>query len=534
VTTVFVTGCMGAGKSSVGKALASKLGRAFIDLDEEVALHTGMRPGEIIERRGEERFREIEGEVLRRLALADGRVVALGGGTLERRENLELVQRTGKLVYLEAPAEQLAARLNTEEMASRPLLRGDPVARLRELLTRREPTYRRADLIVPTAGHSVEEVALELARPLVEAPPPERPCERVEVALDAASYPIFVTSGQRWLLGRLVAERLGTGRAALVVDGGIDSRYGPETLSSLRRSGFDVTQCMVPPGEGSKSLAELGRLYDALLGAGLDRHTPIVVLGGGVVGDLAGFAAATLFRGVPLVQVPTTLTAQVDSSLGGKVAINHPLGKNLIGSFHQPSLVFIDTSYLSSLAPRDLRAGLAEVVKYGVVADPPFFAALERDAERLGGGDQEVLRAAVRRSCEIKAQVVAVDLQDTSGARAVLNFGHTIGHALERLAGYGQLRHGEAVALGMVVAARLSLRLGLCGPEPPRRIQGLLERLGLPVTPTFAPESLVEAALADKKARAGVLHLILVEELGRVRQVPLSPKELVEHLRGLP
>jgi shikimate kinase/3-dehydroquinate synthase len=534
VTTIFLTGCMGAGKSTVGRALAARLGRAFIDLDEEIAGATGLRPGEIIEGRGEPAFREIESAALLRLAEPDGRVVALGGGTLERPENLALVRRTGKLVYLRASAEVLAARAEGEGLASRPLLQGAALERMREILARREAIYGQADLTVTTEGRGPEEIARELAGPFDEPHPLEGTLDRVDVALGGASYPIYLASGERWRLGRLVAAHAQARRAMLVADASVASRFGWEAEASLRAAGFEVASVTVPSGEASKSLEGLSRLWDELLGAGLDRASPVVALGGGVVGDLAGFAAATLFRGVPLVQVPTTLLAQVDSSVGGKTGINHPLGKNLLGAFHQPRLVLIDTSYLGTLPPRDRRAGLAEIVKYGVIADAAFFAALERDAESLASGAPAALRPAIRRCCEIKAAVVASDERETSGARAVLNFGHTLGHALEQVAGYGALRHGEAVAVGMVLAARISERLGLCPAGLPQRVAALLVRLGLPTSFPFVPETLVDAAKTDKKVRSGAIHFIAVEALGRVRQVPLSPEALVEALRGLP
>jgi shikimate kinase/3-dehydroquinate synthase len=517
---------MGAGKSSVGKALAARLGRPFFDLDEEIARAAGERPGEIISRRGEPAFRDLEGEVLRRVALSDGRIVALGGGTLERPENLDLVRQRGALVYLQAAPEVLLQRTAADGLASRPLLSGDALARMNDLLARREDTYRRADLTVSTEGRNVDEVAAVIAGEGVDL-------ERIDVAAPGGHYPIFFASDERGRLGGLVAARHGGARAALVVDSAIDARYGPEAEASLRAGGLDPHRIAVPAGEGSKSMEGLSRLYDALLGAGLDRGSPVVALGGGVVGDLAGFAAATLFRGVPLVQVPTTLLAQVDSSVGGKTGINHPAGKNLIGAFHQPSLVFADTSYLASLPARDLRAGLAEVVKYGVIADADLFASLERNAGQLLAGDPEALRGAVRRCCEIKAAVVAADERETSGARAVLNFGHTFGHALERLTGYEEMRHGEAVAVGMVVAARLSALLGLCDATVPDRIAGLLARLGLPTTHAFSPEAIVDAARTDKKVRSGAIHLLLVEAVGRVRRVPFAPSDLAKHLRGL-
>jgi 3-dehydroquinate synthase len=284
---------------------------------------------------------------------------------------------------------------------------------------------------------------------------------------------------------------------------------------------------VIPPGEATKSLEQASDLYDRLIELRADRHFAIVALGGGVVGDLAGFVAATFARGLPLLMVPTTLLAQVDSSVGGKVGVNHPRAKNIVGAFHQPAGVWVDVTSLATLPDRELRCGLAEVVKYGVILDAEFFAALESDADAILARNPASIRRIVTRSCELKARVVSQDEREETGLRAVLNFGHTVGHAIESVAGYGGgFQHGEAVAVGMVAECRIAERLGWIGPDVTSRIVGLLKRFGLPTTaPGFEPSKLMEAMTRDKKNRAGKTRFVLPRGLGRVELTDAATTE---------
>jgi len=284
--------------------------------------------------------------------------------------------------------------------------------------------------------------------------------------------------------------------------------------TSWAQAGVATTQIVVEDGERAKDWRTLERVFDALLAARCGRDTVIVALGGGVVGDLAGFAAAVYQRGVPFVQVPTTLLAQVDSSVGGKTAINHPRGKNMVGAFHQPLAVISDTSTLDSLPERELRAGLAEVIKHGLILDRAFTDWLDANLPALLAREPRALAHAVRRSCELKARVVAADERET-GLRAILNFGHTFGHAFESGLGYGQWLHGEAVAAGMVMAAELSVRAGMLARADATRVRALLARAGLPVAgPALAPERIVELMQVDKKAAAGRIRFVLLSGIG--------------------
>ena len=338
--------------------------------------------------------------------------------------------------------------------------------------------------------------------------------ESLRVALGERSYPIHIGAG---LIdsAELYAPYLAGGGAAVVTNDVVAPLYGERLRIALEKAGARVTQIVVKDGEETKSWQGLSRVFDALLQALCGRDTLIVALGGGVVGDLAGFAAATYQRGVPFVQVPTTLLAQVDSSVGGKTAINHALGKNMIGAFYQPRAVISDVAALDTLPDRELRAGLAEVIKHALALDLPFVEWLEANVGKLLARERAALVHAVRRCCELKAKVVGADERET-GERALLNLGHTFGHAIESAAGYGNWLHGEAISAGMVMAAALSSRLGLIKESDVERVRKLLARAGLPVKgPEIPVERLLELMAVDKKAAKGKTRFILFNALGR-------------------
>jgi 3-dehydroquinate synthase len=337
------------------------------------------------------------------------------------------------------------------------------------------------------------------------------------VLLDKAgdrSYPIHIGAG---ILGEaaLLAPYLGGGTAAIITNPVVAPHYLARVKVALEKSDARVVEIVVEDGEQAKSWQTLNRVFDALLKARCGRDTLIVALGGGVVGDLAGFAAATYQRGVAFVQLPTTLLAQVDSSVGGKTAINHVLGKNMIGAFHQPAAVLADVSTLDTLPSRELRAGIAEVIKHGLALDAAFVDWLEKNMAKILKRDGEALIYAVRRSCELKARVVAADERE-AGERALLNFGHTFGHAIETGSGYGTWLHGEAVAAGMVMAAELSLLMGQLKKTEVSRVRDLLLQAGLPVKgPALAPERMLELMSIDKKASKGKARFVVLESIGR-------------------
>jgi 3-dehydroquinate synthase len=356
--------------------------------------------------------------------------------------------------------------------------------------------------------------------------------ETVRVELGARAYDVVVGVDVLDTIGpRLVALGF-TGRCGLVTSDRVGALYRRRVERSLVLAGLVPVVVEIPDGEEHKTLATLTRVFDVLLRAGVERRTPLVALGGGVVGDLTGFAAATLLRGIPVVQVPTTLLAQVDAAIGGKTAVDHPVGKNLIGAFHQPCLVLADVGVLGTLPRRELLAGLAEVVKYGVIGDAALFASLEADPVTVLTVDPTAFVPMVAACARQKAAVVAADEREERGERAVLNFGHTVGHALETVTGYGRFLHGEAVAIGMVAAARVSHALGACDATTVTRIRGLVGRLGLPVDlPVDVPATALAAAMkADKKSAAGQIRFVAVERVGRAKLVSLAAQEIVDRL----
>lgn len=341
--------------------------------------------------------------------------------------------------------------------------------------------------------------------------------EEIRVPLGDRSYPLLIGANILQCLPERLSACKFPKRIALVTNAKVDNLYGFQVFNSLLQHGFSVVKILIPDGEEYKNLATLEQIYDELIANKFDRGTGLIALGGGVIGDIAGFAAATFLRGIPFVQIPTTLLAQVDSSVGGKTAVNHSLGKNLIGAFYQPQLVLIDVTTLNTLEPREVAAGLAEVVKYGIIKDYQFFSWLEDNAAKLEKREITSLIAVVKRSCQIKADIVEIDEKEGS-VRAYLNYGHTFGHAIEALTEYGQWKHGEAVAIGMVVAARISQAHGLCSAADVTRIIELLKRFNLPITPPdFSLCDYVAAMQRDKKVNDGTLTLILNQGIGEVR-----------------
>lgn len=358
----------------------------------------------------------------------------------------------------------------------------------------------------------------------------------VRVNLGPRSYDIALTTAGPAGVGPFARRCLPRSQLALVVCDANTEPHGRAVEAKLQAAGFRTAFVTVPAGEASKSLAQAASLYDALYDSAADRQTVVVAVGGGVVGDLAGFAAATYNRGLPLLMVPTTLLAMVDSSVGGKVGINHPKGKNLIGAFHQPAGVWIDTAYLDTLPEREFRSGLAEVVKYGVILDAEFFAHLEANAAAIKAREPQVLVPVVARCCRLKADVVEKDEREETGLRAVLNYGHTFAHAFETVGGYGAMLHGEAVAAGMVCASRLAERHGLIKADLTDRQRRLLAAFALPTAPNPAwpIDEMIAVMKRDKKAAGGRMRFILPTKLGEVALFDDVPEELVREVLATP
>lgn len=349
----------------------------------------------------------------------------------------------------------------------------------------------------------------------------------VSVMLGDRSYPILIRWGSLPELGGTLVRESGFQRAVLITTPNVGRRYAAPVQVGMEDAGLRVARIEVPDGEAAKTLATAARVYDELIELEADRQTGLVSLGGGAACDLVGFVASTYLRGVPLVQVPTTLLAQVDASVGGKTAVNHERGKNLIGSFYQPRLVWIDPEVLSTLDARERRAGMAEIVKVAAIWDAAFFEWLEEQADALLALSPDPLCEAIARACAIKAEVVGLDERE-AGLRALLNFGHTLGHAIENVCGYAQVSHGEAVAIGMVFAAELSEARELCPPGSSKRLREILERIGLPTElPRRDRSAYLRAIAVDKKTRGERIGYVALRELGRAEVVQLTPEEIL-------
>ncbi len=534
--SVILVGMPGSGKSSIGRRLAARLGMPFLDADTEIEAAAGLPITEIFSRYGEAHFRDGERRVIARLVAGPPVVLATGGGAFADAGTRAALRRTGAVtVWLKCAHATLLRRVVGR--GHRPMFLGaDPAEVLNRLMVARHHLYAEADIVIPCTDESPEATTRRVQEALAGWTAPAR----LPVALDGRGYDVLVGEGLLARAGALLAPVLPSRRVAVVSDAAVAALHGPALRAGLEEAGFTVAvEATVPPGEASKDFGTLHRVLEELLAAGTDRRTTVVALGGGVVGDLAGFAAATALRGLPFVQAPTTLLAQVDSSVGGKTGVNLSAGKNLAGAFHQPRLVLADTAALRTLPPRELRAGYAEVAKHGLIAGEAFWGWCERGGgEAAVAGDPAALSHAVVESCRLKAAVVAADEREEAadGGRALLNLGHTFGHALEAECGYdGSLLHGEAVAVGLGLAAALSARLGHCAQELPGRVASHLAACGLPARIADLPRPFSTAALMarmrrDKKARDGRLRFVLLRAPGDVFTASDVPAEAVEDL----
>jgi len=551
---VVLIGFMATGKTSVGQIVAARLGRPFVDTDALIEAEAGRSVPRIFAEDGEAAFRRLEAEAVVRAAAAGGRVIATGGGVVLSRENMDRLRRHGLIIALWADPKAILARVGRG--GDRPLLGDDPERRVHRLLEERSEFYRKADIVVETSALSLDEVADRVIAFVLAREDALRGAAMSGPALPAgsagsrpvagAARAVRVDLGPRgydvWIGGGILAEaasylgRCGLrGRLALLTHPRIDALYGRPLARRLRKAGYEVVPLIVPPTESSKSLRVAARVFDRLVDARFDRSCALLALGGGVAGDLGGFVAATFLRGIAWVSAPTTLLAQVDASIGGKTGINFR-AKNLIGAVHQPTVVLTDTDSLRSLPPRELRSGMAEVVKTGVIGAPDLFDYVESHAAECGRRDAAALEWIVARCAAYKADVVARDEREV-GPRMVLNYGHTIGHAIEAAASYRGLTHGEAISVGMTIEARLAVRMGLCAPALLDRQTRLLEALGLPVRRAAlsrgkppAPRAVRAAMVHDKKAAAGRLRFVLPQALGRTVIRDDVPPALIEEV----
>ena len=516
--SVVLVGLMGAGKTAIGRRLAARLGLEFRDADAEIEQAGGRTVAELFAEFGEPAFRDGERRVIARLLAGPPVVIATGGGAFLDPATRAAVRAAGTSIWLRVKLSTLVRRVSGRD--HRPLLaRGDPAEILARLMEARHPIYAQADVVVDCGDDSAEHTTTKVQDALLSHAPPRR----LTVGAAAGAYDVVIGEDLIARAGALLAPSLPQPRAVVVTDEHVAALHLQTLLDGLAETGIAAVSVVVPAGEASKDLATFGRVTDALLAHGVERRTAVVALGGGVVGDLAGFAAAATLRGLPFVQIPTTLLAQVDSSVGGKTGINTQRGKNLLGAFHAPRMVIADTASLASLPPRELRSGYAEVVKAGLIGDAAFFEWCEARGAAVVGGDRQAQAEAVLRACAFKAAVVAGDEREErpSGGRALLNLGHTFAHALEAEHGYGAaLLHGEAVALGLHLAFRLSARLGLCPAADADRVAAHLATVGLAADLRALPRTLSAASLVahmgrDKKMRDGALHFVLARGVGQ-------------------
>jgi shikimate kinase / 3-dehydroquinate synthase len=544
-TRIFLTGFSGTGKTAVSPRLAERLGWNLADTDRIVEERAAKQILEIFRDEGEAHFRERESAALAEAASRDRVVISTGGGVVLRPGNRRTMAETGFIVCLEARPETILDRLTSRADAApldRPLLATeDPLARITELKSARQHLYALCDWTVHTDGLSPEQVADEIVRAYQElspsmlgaprrveaitAPDAEAPAMTLHAVPQGAAcmvqtsldeYPVFVGWQTLAELGKRLRDA-DLGRFVYVIsDELVWHHLGDEVETTLRSAEIDFSSYILPPGEASKTLDTARDVYDWLIEHKAERGHTVVAVGGGVATDLGGYVAATFARGLPLVHVPTSMLGMVDAAIGGKVAVNHPRAKNMIGVFHQPRFVLADVATLRTLDAREIRSGLAEAIKHGLIADEDYLASLEQNAEAILKLEAEATTEAIRRSVCIKAEVVGQDEFETTGRRSTLNYGHTLAHAIESTTGYTRFRHGEADGIGMMFAAQMAVGLGMLSQDVLDRQRRVLQAYGLPThADGLDRERLLHAVSLDKKVQGKKVRWVLLESIGR-------------------
>lgn len=520
---------MASGKSRVGRCLAERLNRQFVDTDTLIAEKAGKSISEIFAEDGEEAFRKMEKELIESLAEeSEPKIISLGGGALSQDCIVKAIHKSGTLIRLWASPDVLSERIARKN--TRPLMVGlsdeERLAKIKTMLKERECWYSKADFSVESSNDYSEHVVADKIIQILKF------WKSYALSVETSSgerYPIFIGKNLLSHLGCLL-ETTGfvkTHKFLVCTDSTV-AKAQSRTLDKIRRQAGDCPVFKFRAGEINKTLSSLNQLYSYMLHREFGRKTCLLQFSGGVVGDMAGFGAATYQRGIPFIQLPTTLLSMVDSSVGGKVAVNHPAGKNMIGAFYQPKAVVCDLGALATLAENEIQAGIAEIVKYGVIYDKEFFSYMESHVEEIKAKNEEVLKHLIFRSCSIKAEVVGIDEKE-NGLRAILNYGHTFGHAIEKLTDYRAYSHGIAVSLGMRVAARAARLLGMLSLEEEKRQNDLLNALGLPEKACIQidTEAAWNAMGVDKKAEKNNRVYILPTTIGHVEKVSNIPEDIV-------
>ena len=558
VHQIVLIGLSGVGKSTVGGVLAERLGWPLIDTDDVITEREGATPAQLISDRGESAFRQIEEATVSEIAKREPAVISTGGGAFLSARSRRALGERGYICYLDATPGEIARRIReSPDEATRPLLGEDLETRLQELDQERRPYYNHADLWVPAQGRATPDEPLreatavrilrawaadapaQLAQPqrldrLGSDAPARAPAAIVD--LGETRYPVWVGAGEIERLPDRMRQLELDGKVFLISDSEVIEAHGERVAQTLDGAGIAGASYVVPSGEASKALRVAEEIYRWLAEQRAERRDIVVALGGGVVGDLAGHVAATYLRGLPFVQVPTSVLAMNDAAIGGKVAVDLPAGKNLVGAFYHPRAVIADTETLATLPRRALLEGFAEVVKHALILDSALLAELERHAGAITAStpDAELLAAVTARSVRLKALIVSTDPRER-GLRRILNYGHTIGHAIETVADYGDYLHGEAVSVGMMGAARIGERMGLLDGDLVEQQEDVLRAFGLPLSaPGLAPGELMNAMRLDKKVERGRLRFVLLGSLGRAVVRDDVPAELIEEVvRGL-
>ena len=544
---IFITGFSGTGKTSTARALARSLGWRFVDTDDEIVEQAGKSIEDIFSQDGEQGFRDLERMVLARVAAGTGQVVATGGGIIMDVRNRRAMDAGGVVVLLEASPATILERLEREQAqrtggpAVRPMLEADdPMERIRSLKACRQLNYTRAHLTVHTDDLTPGEAASEVARRWNVARAREPAADDADLAArvhtSSGDYPVWVAWGIIDELGQRVKGIVDAPVAYIISD---DGAHAQARRAQVAMEAADIPTHLffIPPGERSKTLAMAQYIYSWLADRKAERGHLVLAVGGGVVGDLAGFVAATYLRGMPFGQVPTSLLAMMDAAIGGKTAVDMPQGKNLVGAFYHPRFVLSDVSVLQTLPRRELNSGWAEAIKHGLILDQALLSTFEERADEIPELGQEITTEVVRRSVAIKADVVSRDERETLGIRVLLNYGHTIGHAIESATDYGRYLHGEAVSIGMMGAAYIGEAMGLMSPDEVDRQRKVLTSYGLPLTFTRVdPDAIGEAMLTDKKIAAGTIRWVLLDGIGNAVtrvDVPLTlVRDAVRRLAG--
>ncbi len=540
-SNIFLTGFSGSGKTTVGRVAARLLGWAFVDLDEEIERAAGTSIEQIFARHGEPHFRRLESEALAAACERDRQVVSTGGGIVVDWRNRRAMERGGAVVCLEARPETLHARLERQARedagaSARPMLfADDALARIRSLKARRQFAYTHARLIVHTDGLSPQQAAQEVVRGWKEISESnetrtawESPDLAAVVETSAGDYPVWVGWDIMDTLGERVLRTVGETSATYIFTDEHVYGLARRAQSSLERAGIAAHIFIMPAGEQSKTLKTAELAYEWLSHRRAERGHLVLGVGGGVVSDLAGFVAATYVRGMPFALAPTSLLGMMDASIGGKVAVDLPRGKNLVGAFYQPRLVLSDVSLLRGLPPRQMASGWAEAIKHGLILDEDLLNDFDARREALLALEPETAAELIRRSVAIKANVVSRDERETLGIRVLLNYGHTIGHAIEAATGYESYLHGEAVSVGMMGAANIALCRGLLDADAVQRQADMLRSFGLPLTfEGVSVDAIEEAMRSDKKVSAGSIRWVLLDGIGNAVTRNDVPPELV-------